>query len=1311
MPAAPMFPSLSRPTVFIASPGDVAYLRVAVAQEFDELRLQVANDRDVDIFRWEIDTAPTGFDDSVPAQEQIYLTSDPLCRALVCILGETLGTPLGDIPLDPLGDMRSVNGFGPVHPWRGGAEADGGFPVTGTVFEYLTALRRKERDRILLLVAADDSVLTATDPLRANWGHRRLLATGQRTLSLPDQCHWLPNIYTPRLVQLSNFITYLKGRGYSVDVGNLVADASEARLKVRSFLERALNYRRRSPQHSPFKGLEPYAESDVDVFFGRVEWRRTAVATFRQLWTQPGKLPYFGIVGGSGTGKSSLLRAGMIAHLIDPTTEGSFCSVVLRPDDCFAAEVIDASAEPFAEGTPLAGVMRRLLDTIGRPTASDAVPILDSADIVARLAKFRADAQLAEAVAELVRALDRHGSDHRLIIGLDQFETMVDASIDPHLQRSVRAAFEFQRACAESGRIGVIYTLQSNRFPLLDADPVLGPLGQRGHTQPVGLPDESGLQEIVSRPFEAVGLSLEPRLRDALRDAIIDFANRAGSDRGSILPLVSVQLARLHDAATRGRRRRRAAGLRSSTGESSADKLVDPADARMELALDDYREFVKLGSAIAHFADASLAEAMDDAYLGIDERTVGELLELLVRPIAADGERLDLPAAAMPADRAQAKLARAMLDRRLLLWEGDKRIRLVHESVIRHWPRARVWLEAELQLLGYIQIATVRARHWNGSGRSPEALKGDIDEVAEILAKRVWLTIPTLIEEDRLLRDYGLALLRSTPTPTKGVRNYTGFVPHVYLAARYGDVGLCAHYLAVESSCATARSSTGRLPLMGALINGSLECLDFWLAHNEPNAADADGSTSVHYAAWGPVDALKRCAAAGAALDRRDSSGRTALHLAAQAGRIDNVDFLMDATGEGLVFVRDSSGNLPIHVAAVNGRTSIVRRLLQVTEPHVMEVNDDGWMPFHLAARYGHAEVLKLFAGRPAFDPNDLLQLREKGGHRRPVPALHLCIDSRNQATLETLLAHPATDLSLRSRGETVLHYAARTGGASLVAALLAMPDLDPNLLTDAGLTALHLAVEHKREDVVRRLLQDARVRPQTRSTTGTTPLGTCPHTERSVLTILLEDSRIDPLLREPSGRTPLLIAAEAELTSIALQLLARGFDESVPGYGAEVLYFAAGAGDIQLVTRLIHEHGVDPWFPVERESKATPLHRAIGKGHRDVVEILLAAPTQLPEQIAASDAISAAVMRFDTLDILERLLADGRFNPNAVDENERSAIQHAAIRGNVEGVRLLLADPRVRGPHTDSWSRSLADLAPVAARAVILASLTANVP
>ena len=90
----------------------------------------------------------------------------------------------------------------------------------------------------------------------------------------------------------------------------------------------------------PYKGLASFGRADADFFFGRERLIAELVARLVGA-------PLVGIVGASGSGKSSLLRAGLLAELDNGVLPGSdaWTQVVMRPGEHPPAMLRQATAE------------------------------------------------------------------------------------------------------------------------------------------------------------------------------------------------------------------------------------------------------------------------------------------------------------------------------------------------------------------------------------------------------------------------------------------------------------------------------------------------------------------------------------------------------------------------------------------------------------------------------------------------------------------------------------------------------------------------------------------------------------------------------------------------------------------------------------------------------------------------------------------------------------------------------------------------------------------------------------------------------
>ncbi|MGH3078898.1 MAG: protein kinase domain-containing protein [Gaiellaceae bacterium] len=230
----------------------------------------------------------------------------------------------------------------------------------------------------------------------------------------------------------------------------------------------------------PFKGLASFEPVDAEYFFGRE--RLVAELVARLVGAG-----FLGIVGPSGSGKSSVLRAGLLPALAGGVLPGS-------------------------EG------WRRLLMRPGEHPMEELRRILVSG----------ANDPLSEALA----ALPEGG---RLLLAVDQLEELFTACRSDG-ERGAFADMLARAAADPEGRAIVVAALRADFYGRLAAYAELAEL-LGGNQVLVGPMQASELRRAVELPASRVGLRVEPELTDALVD---DVEGEPGA-----LPLLSTALLEL----------------------------------------------------------------------------------------------------------------------------------------------------------------------------------------------------------------------------------------------------------------------------------------------------------------------------------------------------------------------------------------------------------------------------------------------------------------------------------------------------------------------------------------------------------------------------------------------------------------------------------------------------------------------------------------------------------------------------------------------------------------------------------------------
>jgi len=153
---------------------------------------------------------------------------------------------------------------------------------------------------------------------------------------------------------------------------------------------------------------------------------------------------------------------------------------------------------------------------------------------------------------------------------------------------------------------------------------------------------------------------------------------------------------------------------------------------------------------------------------------------------------------------------------------------------------------------------------------------------------------------------------------------------------------------------------------------------------------------------------------------------------------------------------------LDIFDAAALGRSDRARELL-LQDPAVANAwAPDGFAPLHLAAYFGHVEVVELLIAHAA-------DVRAVARNPMQLTALHSAAAARHDAIVGLLLEHGADPDAIQAGGFTPLHAAAQNGDSVAVDLLLAR-GADRTLAADDGRDAAAMAAERGHEEIAARL-------------------------------------------------------------------------------------------------------------------------------------------------------------------------------------------------------------------------------------------------
>jgi energy-coupling factor transporter ATP-binding protein EcfA2 len=322
------------------------------------------------------------------------------------------------------------------------------------------------------------------------------------------------------------------------------ADADEFEAVFERHLRAWLNDRETDvawTQGSPYRGLEPFDVEHARIFFGRK--REVERARARLISSTMGGKPFLLIVGASGSGKSSLVRAGLIPRLSQlgglSTLAAALRWTIVTPGQIAGDWPRGLAAGLFGKGA--LGDEMRLGD-------------FDTADKLAAQI-FRPDSA---AAAPIVRALQRAGekiaaAEGRatppkvaLLIVIDQLEEVFAWPRD----KAAGFLALIQELCRLPEQpVWVVATMRSDfqhrlaEFPALDAlagrTEIKGPYDVE-QTLELSLPSAGDLRDMILNPARAAGLSFEAKDDRDLAQLIEDEA------RPEAMPAVQFLLSELY---------------------------------------------------------------------------------------------------------------------------------------------------------------------------------------------------------------------------------------------------------------------------------------------------------------------------------------------------------------------------------------------------------------------------------------------------------------------------------------------------------------------------------------------------------------------------------------------------------------------------------------------------------------------------------------------------------------------------------------------------------------------------------------------
>ncbi|HEV3409586.1 MAG TPA: AAA family ATPase [Chthoniobacterales bacterium] len=446
----------------------------------------------------------------------------------------------------------------------------------------------------------------------------------------------------------------------------------------------------------PFLGLRAFDKEHAPVFFGRTAAIDAVLTQLRQAALSGSAFCL--IFGGSGVGKSSLARAGVLPMLLRPGViegVGLWRSAIFQPRDgagenpdlflALARAVLSADALPelrSPQTTP-----EWLAHELREHPRGIRLLLQTGLDRVAAQAQEEFELEQPPAM--------------RFALLVDQMEELFTIDwIDAQTRERFIAALA---ALARSGLVYVIGTLRSDFFSRCEELPELMALKAGPgafHLQP---PTRTEIAQMIRQPALAGGLRFE---RDPLTDQTLDEALlHDAAERPDALPLLAFALEELYQRRDAKRQLLRFADYNAMGGIAGA--ITSHAEST----------YAKWRAQIASSAEAERAFDMVLRRL-VDERSL--------RDASAGFARVPADKAACETTPAARAFVESFLAARLFLTDtpasGKPFLILAHDALLRLWPRLTSWLEKNRTFFRWRARAEDDRRRWEAENRNPSLL-------------------------------------------------------------------------------------------------------------------------------------------------------------------------------------------------------------------------------------------------------------------------------------------------------------------------------------------------------------------------------------------------------------------------------------------------------------------------------------------------------------------------------------------------------------------------------------------------------------
>ncbi len=424
--------------------------------------------------------------------------------------------------------------------------------------------------------------------------------------------------------------------------------------------------RRLRSDESPYAGLKSFQESDAHRFFGRSREVAAVVTRLRDV-------PLLGIVGPSGVGKSSFVRAGVVPAL--KVSGEQWSTIVVRPGRTPMAALAYALTPMLSTNTNT---------NAGTTSTAVSADLSQQQAIIERL--YAEPGYLGAALRSRARSRNQH-----ILLFVDQFEELYTQVPDPRERLAFAACLA--GVCDDvTTPLRLVLSLRSDFLDhVAEAPALMAELTQNLFF--LTPPNRDGLRDALSQPAEMAGYQFEvPSMIESMLDHL--------EHTPGALPLLQFAASQLWEMRDRDRRM---------------------------LTVESYQRIGGIAGALASHADAVVAEC--------SQREQALVRALFLRLVTSERTRAIVPVSELYELSSDPSEVHRVVDRlvrsRLLVGQTSNAgsgtsaggtVEIVHESLITGWPLLRRWLEETQEDAAFLEQLRNAAKQWQAKGYAKDLL-------------------------------------------------------------------------------------------------------------------------------------------------------------------------------------------------------------------------------------------------------------------------------------------------------------------------------------------------------------------------------------------------------------------------------------------------------------------------------------------------------------------------------------------------------------------------------------------------------------